>query len=173
MQFGERVRALREAWRLTQQKLAERLGASVSYISKVENQKLHFGDYPCGKFIRKLAAELDADEDELLLLADKVPSSLRKWIRERPEAVFVHSPTSIVARWMPSCRNLKLRYSNCSCGPCSNLKTSVTTIRSTRASWQGMPCPQDISVDSISSGFSLGSGKGIQMQLASASSVVS
>lgn len=87
MQFGERVRALREAWRLTQQKLAERLGASVSYISKVENEKLHFGDYPCGKFIRKLAAELDADEDELLLLADKVPSSLRKWIRERPEAV--------------------------------------------------------------------------------------
>lgn len=86
MQFGERVRALREARKLTQKELAGRLGVSVSYISKVENEKLHFGDYPSEKFIHKLAAELDTDEDELLLLADKVPSSLRKRIRERPEA---------------------------------------------------------------------------------------
>jgi len=64
----------------------ERLDVSVSYISKVENEKLHFGDYPSAKFIHKLADELDADEDELLLLADKVPEELRKRIREKPEA---------------------------------------------------------------------------------------
>jgi transcriptional regulator with XRE-family HTH domain len=58
---------------------------SISYISKVENEKLHFGDYPSEKFIHKLAAELDADEDELLLLADKVPDALRQRIRERPD----------------------------------------------------------------------------------------
>ena len=63
----------------------ERLDVSVSYISKVENEKLHFGDYPSEKFIHKLATELDADEDELLLLADKVPDALRQRIRERPE----------------------------------------------------------------------------------------
>ena len=86
MQFGQRVRELREASGQTQRELAQRLGVSVSYISKVENERLHFGDYPSEKFIHKLAAELDADEDELLLLTDRVPVSLRKRIRERPEA---------------------------------------------------------------------------------------
>lgn len=86
MQFGQRVRELREASGQTQRELAQRLGVSVSYISKVENERLHFGDYPSEKFIHKLAAELDADEDELLLLTDRVPVSLRKHIRERPEA---------------------------------------------------------------------------------------
>jgi len=57
----------------------------MSYISKVENEKLHFGDYPSEKFIHKLADELKADEDELLLLADKVPATIRKRIRQRPE----------------------------------------------------------------------------------------
>ena len=69
-----------------QQDLAKRMGVSVSYISKVENENLHFGDYPSEKFIHKLADELDADEEELLLLADKVPAGIRKRIRERPDA---------------------------------------------------------------------------------------
>jgi len=46
---------------------------------------LHFGDYPSEKFIHKLAEELKADEDELLLLADKVPAAIREKIRQRPE----------------------------------------------------------------------------------------
>ncbi|MCD0459552.1 helix-turn-helix domain-containing protein [Roseiconus lacunae] len=86
MQFGTRVRELREQCEWTQKELADRLDVSVSYISKVENERLHFGDYPSAKFIHKLAAELYADEDELLLLADKVPEVIRKRIRERPEA---------------------------------------------------------------------------------------
>ncbi|MFU7558792.1 helix-turn-helix domain-containing protein [Roseiconus sp. JC912] len=86
MQFGFRVKQLREKREWTQKELADRLDVSVSYISKVENERLHFGDYPSAKFIRKLADELEADEDELLLLADKVPEGLRKRIRENPEA---------------------------------------------------------------------------------------
>ncbi|MCR9211388.1 MAG: helix-turn-helix domain-containing protein [bacterium] len=86
MQFGTRVRELREQREWTQKELADRLDVSVSYISKVENERLHFGDYPSAKFIHKLAIELKADEDELLLLADKVPEGIRKRIRERPEA---------------------------------------------------------------------------------------
>ena len=85
MQFGERVRELRVQRGLTQQAVAEQVQVSVSYISKVENGKLHFGDYPSEKFIHKLASELDADEDELLLLADKVPASIRSQIRQNPE----------------------------------------------------------------------------------------
>ena len=86
MQFGQRVRELRKSKELTQRQLAHQLGVSFSYISKVENERLHFGDYPSAKFIHKLAAELEADEDELLLLADKVPAEIRKRIREKPEA---------------------------------------------------------------------------------------
>ena len=85
MQFGPRVRELREARGFTQRELADRLNVSVSYISKVENERLHFGDYPSEKFIHKLADELNADEEELLILTDRVPPSIRQRIRERPD----------------------------------------------------------------------------------------
>lgn len=83
--FSARVRQLRTMRAMTQTDLATRMSVSVSYISKVENDKLHFGDYPSEKFIHKLAGELKADEDELLLLADKVPASIRERIQQRPE----------------------------------------------------------------------------------------
>lgn len=86
MSFGKRVRELREQRGLTQREVAWRLDVSLSYVNKVENGKLHSGDYPSEKFIHKLAGELDADEEELLLLADKMPEQIRKRIRERPEA---------------------------------------------------------------------------------------
>lgn len=85
MQFGSRVRKLRLQKELTQCELAQLLDVSVSYISKVENERLHFGDYPSEKFIHKLAEELEADEDELLLLTDRVPEVIRKRVKERPE----------------------------------------------------------------------------------------
>ena len=85
MQFGKRVRELRKKSGLTQKDLAERLKVSVSYISKVENEKLHFGDYPSEKFIHRLAENLNADEDELLVLTDRVPMVIRKRVRERPD----------------------------------------------------------------------------------------
>lgn len=84
MNFGEHVKLLRVQRSLTQAKLAERLNVSMSYISKVERGRLHFGDYPSEKFIHKLAGELNADEDELLMLADKVPASIRERIKQRP-----------------------------------------------------------------------------------------
>lgn len=86
MQFGKRVRQLRVQKGLTQRGLAESIGVSDTYISKVENENLHFGDYPSEKFIHKLADILDADEEELLLLADKVPVAIRRRVRERPDA---------------------------------------------------------------------------------------
>jgi HTH-type transcriptional regulator, competence development regulator len=84
MKFGTKVRTTRLTRGMTQQELAKRMSVSVSYISKVENERLHFGDYPSEKFIHKLADELETDEDELLILADKVPLRLRQRIRERP-----------------------------------------------------------------------------------------
>ena len=66
--------------------MAARLGVSFTYISKVENEKLHFGDFPSEKFIHKLADTLQADEDELLVLTDRVPKVIRRRVEERPEA---------------------------------------------------------------------------------------
>ena len=86
MQLGERLRELRKQRGLTQQKLAVLLDVSLSYISKVENERLNAGDYPSEAFVLKLAKALDADEDELLLLTDRVPEAIRKRIKERPEA---------------------------------------------------------------------------------------
>lgn len=85
MRFGDRVKELRLQLGLTQQKLAERLDVSLSYLSKVENERLNAGDYPSEKFVHRLAEALEADEDELLLLTDRVPAQIRKRIQERPE----------------------------------------------------------------------------------------
>ncbi|MCY2981308.1 MAG: helix-turn-helix transcriptional regulator [Planctomycetota bacterium] len=43
MQFGQRVREIRKTLGFTQPQLATRLQVRVSYISKVENERLHFG----------------------------------------------------------------------------------------------------------------------------------
>ena len=86
MKFGERVRELRLQRKLTQQKVAEKIGVTVGYISKVEKERLQFGDYPSEKFIHKLADALQCDEDELLLLTDRVPPAIQMRVLERPEA---------------------------------------------------------------------------------------
>ena len=85
MKFGERVREIRQQRKLTQQKLAEKLGVSVGYISKVETERLQFGDYPSEKFIHKLADALQCDEEELLMLAQRVPDRIRIRVLQRPD----------------------------------------------------------------------------------------
>ena len=86
MGFGNRLRALRTARGYSQRALGERVGVSFTYISKVENGKLDFGDYPSEDLICRLAAALDADEEELLLLAEKIPEPIRRRFFERPDA---------------------------------------------------------------------------------------
>ena len=44
MQFGPRVKELRAIAGMTQKQLADQLGVSVSYICKVETERLHFGE---------------------------------------------------------------------------------------------------------------------------------
>lgn len=55
-------------------------------LSKVESEKLDFAQYPSEELIRKLAAALEADVDELLLLAKKIPPDIRERVIERPDA---------------------------------------------------------------------------------------
>lgn len=86
MRFGQRVRSLRLEKGLTLRGLAEKVGVGFTYISKVENGKLDFADYPGYALIVKLAKALDADEDELLILGEKIPDKIRRRVLERPEA---------------------------------------------------------------------------------------
>jgi transcriptional regulator with XRE-family HTH domain len=86
MTFGERIRELRKAKNLTLRDLAAKVKVNFTYLSKIENHKLDFGDYPGEGLIRKLAKVLGADEDELLLLAEKIPDDIRKRVVQRPDA---------------------------------------------------------------------------------------
>lgn len=86
MTFGERVRQLRLAKGWTLRDLAPAVGVGFTYISKIENGELDFGDYPGEALIRRLAKALGGDEDELLLLAERVPDRIRKRVLERPDA---------------------------------------------------------------------------------------
>ncbi len=84
--FGQKVRKLRQGKGLSLRELAPKVGVGFTYLSKVENGRLDFGDYPGEALIRKLARALDAEADELLLLAEKVPDRIRKRVLERPDA---------------------------------------------------------------------------------------
>jgi len=86
MNFGQRVRELRQAKRLTLRDLAKRVKVNYTYLSKIENHKLDFGEYPGEGLIRRLAKVLGADEDELLLLSEKVPDEIGRRVVQRPDA---------------------------------------------------------------------------------------
>lgn len=45
-----------------------------------------YGDYPSEALIHRLADALEADEDELLLLAEKIPQPVKKRVLQRPDA---------------------------------------------------------------------------------------
>ena len=85
MTFGERIRELRKSKNLSQRDLATKVGVNFTYISKIENEKLDFGDYPSEDLIRKLAKALRADADELLILAEKIPEAIKKRVIQRPD----------------------------------------------------------------------------------------
>lgn len=86
MRFGDKVRDLRKAKKLTQRDLAGRVKVCFTYISKIENGKLDFGDYPSDGLIRRLARALSANLDEMLLLAERIPEPIRKRVMQRPVA---------------------------------------------------------------------------------------
>ena len=79
-EFGTQLRELRKAKQLTQRDLAKKVGVSFTYISKIESGNA--GYIPSAETIKRLAAILEVNEDELLLLAKKIPESVRNVIIE-------------------------------------------------------------------------------------------
>lgn len=86
MRFGEMLRNLRKAKALTLRDLAAKVGVGFTYLSRAENERLQYGDYPSDALICKLANVLDADADELLFLAKRIPDRMKQRILERPDA---------------------------------------------------------------------------------------
>jgi transcriptional regulator with XRE-family HTH domain len=85
--FGARVRARREALlvkdraRFSLRQLAQRVGVTHALLSMVEHGK----EVPSEKVIRGLARELGESEDELLVLAGRVPADVERAMQRRPD----------------------------------------------------------------------------------------
>lgn len=86
MDFGERARQIRKERGLSQRALAEACGIDFTYLSKIENSRI---EPPSEDVIRRIASSLDAEADELIVLAGKFPSDLEQELRtpERVKAI--------------------------------------------------------------------------------------
>src|SRR6266704_4873093 len=84
MEFGRRLRELRKQKNISQRDLAARVGIDFTYLSKIEGGR---SDPPSEVIIRRIAQVLEADEDELINLAGKVPKDLKAVLEESPQAV--------------------------------------------------------------------------------------
>jgi HTH-type transcriptional regulator, competence development regulator len=84
MEFGRRLRELRKQKKISQRDLAVQVAVDFTYLSKIEGGRLA---PPSEDVIRRLAQALDADENELINLAGKVPKDLKAVLEESPQAV--------------------------------------------------------------------------------------
>ncbi len=83
--FGDRIRELRKAKGYSLRQLAPLVGVGFSYLSKVERGRLDFDGSASESLIHRLSEVLNGDEEELLLLAGRIPHSIVDRIREQPE----------------------------------------------------------------------------------------
>ena len=81
---GQRIREIRKSRNLTQRELADRVGINFTYLSRVENDRLDDEQTPREETLQRIAKALDADPDELLLLARRIPDAYRDRILSRP-----------------------------------------------------------------------------------------
>ncbi len=83
MDFGKRLRQLRQERNIGIKKLAKILGINYTYISKMESGNT----YPSEALIIKISRVLDHDPDELMLLAKKLPPDWKHVIYKDPAHV--------------------------------------------------------------------------------------
>lgn len=82
--FGEKLRALRRAAKITQRELAERVGVDFSYISKLENDRL---PPPAAETVIRICEALGVTPDELLAASGKMPPQIQEDIGSSPAAI--------------------------------------------------------------------------------------
>ena len=79
-EFGARLRELRRQAGLSQRGLADKIGVNFTYLSKIEGGVM---PPPSEKVILKLAEVLNADKDELMTLAGKIPTDIAQILKNR------------------------------------------------------------------------------------------
>ncbi len=82
--LGQALRQCRRAAGLTQRALAQRVGVDVSYISKLENDRI---PPPAADTVVKLACALSAAPDGLLTMTGKVPSAVNRMLGSKSAAL--------------------------------------------------------------------------------------
>jgi transcriptional regulator with XRE-family HTH domain len=82
--FGEFVRRERKAKEIGLREMAKMIGVSPTYLSKIERDEF---PPPAEDKVRKIAAIIGCDADELLARADRVSSDLSEIIKRRPVQV--------------------------------------------------------------------------------------
>lgn len=82
MTFGEILRKIRRDKKISQRALADKLGISFTYLSKIENDVM---PPPSEELLIKLAKELDIDIDEFMIEANKVPTDIQQTIMNNPK----------------------------------------------------------------------------------------
>lgn len=80
MNFEHFVRAQRERAGLSLRETADRIGVNQAYLSRVEAGRVP----PSDQLIKGLATVLSCDQDELLLLAGRVPQTVQKMVERSP-----------------------------------------------------------------------------------------
>ena len=83
--FGAAIRELRVKANLSLRELAARVGIDFTYLSKIENGVLR---PPSEKVVLRLAEALNADRNELLILAGRIPSDVARALKNRALRVF-------------------------------------------------------------------------------------
>jgi transcriptional regulator with XRE-family HTH domain len=82
VEFGKYIRELRKRNDISLREFADRIKMDFTYLSKIENGKV---EPPSEDKIRKMAKELAADPEELLVLAGRVTSEqIRKAVENDP-----------------------------------------------------------------------------------------
>ena len=87
-EFGRRLRELRKEAGMSQREVAQKVGVDFTYLSKIESGVM---SPPSEKVITKLARVLDANRDELITLAGKVPSDLALILKDKEVLQFLRS----------------------------------------------------------------------------------
>ena len=84
--FGQYLKKIRIAHNISQRELAKNIGVDFTYLSKIENGKL---EPPAEDTIKKIADCLGENADNLILLANKIPSDYKEVLKSDPQIPFM------------------------------------------------------------------------------------
>jgi HTH-type transcriptional regulator, competence development regulator len=112
MEFGEKLRDLRKASGYSQRELADLLDVSFTYLSKLENNRMDRP--PSEDLIRRMAEVLKTDADELLVLAERIPTDIAEIILDQPESIELLRSMEGLSRdeWREWIQEIKRRREN-------------------------------------------------------------